>query len=125
MDEDPVLLVGGFFNEIEDFLGYLVMVIKDQLSVIIEPVKGEVLDSHRSPLVEHLPTCAVYYVSHLVRYHKLQILGSILISKEEAILDFDRSEDIYMLYCCLCHSARLFFGAIFLVKVGLVGDGGR
>ena len=81
MNQYSVTFLISFLNEVVNFLCHLIMVIEDKLSsvnyddcylsIVVKPVKGQVLNSHRSPLIENLPSCTVYYMSYFVCYYEL------------------------------------------------------
>jgi hypothetical protein len=54
-----------------NLLSHLIMVVKDQLSIIIQPIEGQVFDTYRRPLVEDLSACTIDYMSDLVCNYEL------------------------------------------------------
>jgi hypothetical protein len=59
VDKHAEMFGGRFLNEIDDFSCNLIVVIEEQLTIIVEPVKGQILDSDLSPLVLELASRAV------------------------------------------------------------------
>lgn len=68
-------MVGGLFYEIKYRLTGLVFLIKDYLSVLVLPIKGEVRNANLLEPVGDLTGCAVYDVSYFVGYYELDVLS--------------------------------------------------
>ena len=62
MNEDAIVLIRGFFDEIQDFDSYLVVVVEEELPVVVKPVEGQILDTDLGPLVLKLPSSAIDYM---------------------------------------------------------------
>lgn len=71
MDKDAIKVLCGFVNEVLHLICNLITLIKQELSIIIEPIEREVLDTNRRPLVFYLPPRAVNYMRDLVNGEKL------------------------------------------------------
>jgi len=89
--EDAVGLLGCLFDEVENLNCNLVVVVKEQLSVVIQPVESQILDANLSPLVLQLATCAIHDVRDLVHGQKLQILHSKI---QNVNLNFSKGTEI-------------------------------
>lgn len=82
MNKHAEMFGGRFLNEIDDFSCNLIVVIEEQLTIIVEPVKGQILDSDLSPLVLELASRAVDDMRDLVDRQEFKILWRVLISEE-------------------------------------------
>ena len=78
-----------------DLLGHLVMIVENQLSVIVQPVEGQILHAYGGPLVKDLPPRAVNDVRDLIGNHKFKVLRAKLISQEEAIPHLNSTQNIW------------------------------
>ena len=75
MHEQTVFLLLRFWDEIEDLFRYLVLVVEYELSIVVQPVESQVLDTHWGPLVEDLSTCTVDDMCDFIGNYELQVLS--------------------------------------------------
>ena len=94
MHKDSILIISSLLNEIKNLNCHLVEVIKEQLTVVIKPVKCQILHTNLGPLILELPPCTVDDVRDLVDCKELKVLRRILVSQEQPILNLHCTEDI-------------------------------
>ena len=97
MHKDAIVVLCRLINEILNFIGNLITLIKQQLPVVVEPVKGEVFDTHRSPLILDLSPSTVHDVRDLVDCQEFEVLGGVLIAEEQPVFDLDSAENFMRL----------------------------
>ena len=66
MDQDAVLVVCCFFDEIQNLNRNLIIVIKEELAIIVKPVESQVLNTNGGPLVLKLASSTIDDVRDLV-----------------------------------------------------------
>jgi len=94
VDQDTLAFLAGFLDEVKYFLSCDVRLVEQDLLLLVKPVEREVNDAHSFPLVLDLLARAVDDPRDLICDDKLHVLGSKLISNEQAILYLNRSDHV-------------------------------
>ena len=76
MNEHTFGIFEGFICKIIYLIRDLVLFIKQLLLVWVKPIKGEVNNANRLPVIGNLSACTIDDVRHLVTDYEFEILGS-------------------------------------------------
>jgi len=101
------VVFNGFLNEFENFVGNLLLRVKQCLLLIVLPVQREVNNSNRLPKIAQLGSGRVDDASHFVSDNELDILGTEFITNEESILDFYDTNHVVLFILLLRLRLRL------------------
>ena len=96
MNENTLGLLDCLFDEVEDGVGGLVLLIEDHLVVLIQPEKGEISHSNWLKVVWDLLTSAVDNMSDLVGNHEFNVLRCVFVTDKQPILDLDGSDHVHL-----------------------------
>ena len=75
MNKNAIELLRRLIYKVLDLKSHLVVLIKEQLSVVIKPVESQVFDSDGSPLILELSTGTVDDMGNLIHSKELQVLS--------------------------------------------------
>ena len=74
MNQNTFSFLNRILNKIEDLVRHLVLLVKEDLTFLIEPVIGKVHNSNWFPVVWNLFACTVYHMRYFVGHYEFQIL---------------------------------------------------
>ena len=72
--KNSIVLISCLVDEVLNLVCHLVIFIKEELTIVIQPVERQILDPNRGPLVLQLTASAVHNMGYLIDCQELQIL---------------------------------------------------
>jgi hypothetical protein len=78
-----------------------ILLVKDNLGFMIQPVVGQISDANGLPVVRHLTPCGIDDMSDFIGHNELQVLGGEFVPDEQAIHNLDCSKSLNIHFCAL------------------------
>ena len=115
MHKDTFCLFHGSIYEVEYLGSYsitMLVIIEKHLVLLVKPVKLQIHDADGLPVIRHLPTSAINYMSDFICHYEFEILRSEFITNEQPVLNFDGP--YHIVWECTHH--HLFLHHLLLLK---------